>query len=179
MKPKNYILMEQIQHYHNLGWTDQKIARELKYRGNVIHYYRHFVLKLPANQPKMSYDSLNDKLKGYILRGIKCSAKRRNISFNLKYYDLTLPTHCPVLGIELQYKSFENKSQSNDLNFATVDRIDNKRGYVKDNVWIISRLANNMKNCADLDTLEVFANNILKTIKNQRALGDITDSVES
>jgi hypothetical protein len=39
----------------------------------------------------------------------------------------------------------------------SLDRVDNSKGYTKDNVWVISQLANKMKNNASLDQLRCFA----------------------
>jgi len=35
-----------------------------------------------------------------------------------------------------------------------LDRIDNNKGYIKDNVWVISRKANTIKNNASLEELK-------------------------
>lgn len=175
-RSKNYELMEIIKELNQQGFTDQEISRKLSVRGNMIQYYRRLVMNLPANWVKNDYQSEEDKLKGYIIRGIKCSAKRRGIEFDLHYSDLILPSHCPILGLPLSYKNFNGRSESNSPDFATVDRFDNTKGYIKGNVWIISRLANNMKNEATLDQIELFANTMIALLKNQRALGDITDS---
>lgn len=161
-KPKNEVLMQAIEVLYHQGLSDGKIAEKVDHRVNEIHYYRHFVMKLPAHQTKRVYDNEQDKLKGYIIRGIKSSAKRRGFEFDLKYQDLEIVERCPLLDVPLSYKNFLGKSDSNDLSFATVDRIDSSKGYVKGNVWIISRLANNMKSCATKEQLKTFATNILR-----------------
>lgn len=122
-----------------------------------------------------SYNSKEDRIKGYIIRNSKHSAKRRGNEFNLHYTDIELPTHCPLLGIELDYLQ---EGDFNLKNHASLDRIDNTKGYIKGNVMVISRLANAMKNEANFEQLETFCNNIsllLKFFKNQDALGSITD----
>lgn len=129
-------------------------------------------------EPKMyehNYVSETDRIKGYIIRNSKYTSKRRNIPFNLKYTDFELPTHCPFLGIKL---TFGSESNGNHFSHASLDRIDNNIGYIKGNVMVISRLANAMKNQADFEQLELFSTNILKLLsylKNQGALGSITD----
>lgn len=164
-KLKDFQLMDQIKHYNSLGMTDGKIAKLLDKRVNVIHYYRHYVMGLKATREKKNYrGDIVAKTKGYILRGIKSSAKRRNLDFNLTIDDLNLISKCPLLDIDLNYKSFTDSTESNADNHATVDRIDNSKGYVKGNVWIISRLANNMKNKASIDQLKTFCKNLLTRI---------------
>lgn len=171
---KDTELMKKILELHSKGMNDSQISRELNVRNSRINYYRFRIMKLETYRPRRDYDSETDKLKGYILRNIKCSARRFNREFNLTYEDISTPTHCPLLGTELSYKSFTERTDHNKLCQATVDRIDSTKGYVKGNIWIISRLANNMKNCATIEQLKLFSTNILKQTENQRALGDIT-----
>ena len=49
-----------------------------------------------------------------------------------------------------------NKGHSKS-NSPSIDRLDNTKGYVKGNVWVISTLANNMKNSAGFKDLHIFA----------------------
>jgi DNA-binding CsgD family transcriptional regulator len=172
----------------NKGYSDNKISTTLDISSSHVNYIRK-KLGLKTNFIERTYTSKEDRLKGYILRNIKSSAKRRNIEFNLKYTDITLPSHCPLLEIPLNYHSYGshkalgikkeyNSVGFNDYSRATVDRIDNSKGYVKGNVIIISRIANAMKNEANFEQLTVFCKNILKIIdwyKNQDARGSITD----
>lgn len=156
------------------GFTDSEIARKLNISNSGVNYLRN-KMNLPSNQPKMDYTSEYDRKRGYIIRNLKSSAKRRNIEFNLKYSDLELPEFCPLLNVKLEYNS---EGEFNLQNHATVDRIDNSKGYIKGNVIIISRLANNMKNEANFEQLLLFYKNIEKLIsiyKTQGALGSITD----
>lgn len=118
------------------------------------------------------------KISQYKKRGInlayhKSRAKRRGLEFNITNEDLFLPTHCPILNIELDYF---NETPTN--NSPSVDRIDNSKGYIKGNVIVMSRLANAMKSNADYEQLKLFTQNILKLMdyyKMQGALGSITD----
>lgn len=168
--------MEQIKILHSQGMNDSQISRELGVRGSKINYYRFRVLKLETFRPRREYDSNDQKLKGYIIRNVKSSARIRGLAFNLDISDIQLVDRCPLLDIELSYKSFLEPTDHNRLSQATVDRIDSSKGYVKGNIWIISRLANNMKSCASQQQLITFSRNILNLTENQRALGDITDS---
>lgn len=168
-------LIAQIKILNSEGYKDAEIARKLNRSDSVINRYRNLILNLPTNHIKREYISEYDRIRGYIIRNVKFSAKRRKIDFDLKFEDLELPTHCPILNIELKYIK---ENCGNYFNHATLDRIDNSKGYIKGNVIILSRLANVMKNEADFNQLELFALNIqtlINSYKNQGALGSITD----
>lgn len=91
-------------------------------------------------------------------RRAKSRAKERNIEFNLEKCDITIPTHCPILGIKL--KAHEGRSGGNPESPA-LDRKDPSKGYTKDNVWVISHRANMMKSNASEKELIRFAKWIL------------------
>lgn len=79
---------------------------------------------------------------------LKHRAKKQNLPFNLNAEHFTLPEFCPILGIKLTF----NTGQANDNSYS-MDRIDNTRGYIADNVQIISYKANRFKSSATLDEL--------------------------
>jgi len=91
------------------------------------------------------------------LRILLCDAKRpaqrKGVEFNLleNDFDLPLPTHCPILGIPLQYAG--NGKGRQDDNSATMDKINNDQGYVRGNAIIVSWKANRMKSDAGADEL--------------------------
>lgn len=79
----------------------------------------------------------------------KIRAKKRGLEFNISPKDFTLPNNCPVLGIPLF-----TSSGSVCPNSPTLDRIDNSKGYVPENVVIVSFKANTIKNMASIEDLE-------------------------
>lgn len=171
----NQKLIDQITQLNSQGHTDSDIAKALGIKANLAHHYRKYLLELTPNWNKETYHDEVSRSIGYMLRNLRYSAKRRGIEFNLKLTDLILPSHCPLLGLKLTYNPIDTQCTTyNDNAHATVDRLDNDKGYVPGNVWVISRLANNMKNCASLDQLELFCTNMNSIIKNHRALGGIT-----
>lgn len=91
------------------------------------------------------------------------SAKRRSaklgLEFNLTLEDIIIPKVCPILGIELIRQT--NKGRSAKCS-PSLDRIDSSKGYIKGNVWVISMLANVMKNEANKDELIKFAQWVLE-----------------
>jgi len=163
----------QITELVNKGLNDGEISRELGINHKQVEYIRNRRLKLKTNNVIKKYFDNLTLLKSLMLRNLRHSAKARNLEFNLTIDDLNLPTHCPILGIKLSYGKDPNTQVG-----ASVDRIDNTKGYVKGNIVIMSRKANAMKNSASIDELQTFINNIQKLItfyKDQGALGSITD----
>lgn len=78
---------------------------------------------------------------------IKQRALEKGLPYDLDadYIQSILPTHCPVLGVELVRRS--NRS-GNSPTSPTVDRIVPELGYVRGNVMIISKRANQIKSDA-------------------------------
>lgn len=71
------------------------------------------------------------------------NAFRKAIPFDIEYPDIQWPTHCPVLGLELDYSSPAGRRVEHSASF---DRIDPSKGYLKGNVRVISWRANRIKN---------------------------------
>lgn len=84
-------------------------------------------------------------------------ARRRGIEATIKFEDIIWPTHCPVLGIELDYKTKRGERLARNPANPSLDRWDNTRGYVPGNVFVISFRANILKNNATLAELEAIA----------------------
>lgn len=73
----------------------------------------------------------------------KARARRQGTLFDLRIEDVIVPTRCPVLGLKLIKSRILPKENS-----ATIDRIDPRRGYTKDNIVVMSMMANRMKSNA-------------------------------
>lgn len=91
----------------------------------------------------------------------KNRASRRGIEFNIEESDITIPEKCPLLETPLEYGTKGNYDKSPSL-----DRIDNSKGYIKGNIWVISQKANAMKNSATFEELKTFSTNILRYSPN-------------
>ena len=93
------------------------------------------------------------------LKRIKDRARDNGLLFDLEVQDVTPPPICPGFGFAL-----ERSTNGKPTKFSpSVDRIDPTKGYTKDNVQVISNLANAMKQNATKEELIVFAKWILKT----------------
>jgi len=105
----------------------------------------------PRKSP--NYDKLW-RLKRYsyiILAQAKSRAKRDGLEFSLKEEDIIIPTHCPILGIPIK----RNIGSGFHKDSPSLDRIDNTKGYTKNNIRIISNRANLLKCDATLEELEL------------------------
>jgi predicted nucleic acid-binding Zn-ribbon protein len=91
----------------------------------------------------------------------KQRAKDSGREFNLKVEDIVIPDVCPILGIPLNMNSGKSGAYRNS---PSLDRIDNSRGYTKDNIQVVSQLANAMKCHATNEELHKFAAWILSKV---------------
>lgn len=88
----------------------------------------------------------------HLLTEAKSRAKHNGIPFTVTIDDVTWPTHCPVLGIELVY--VRGAGTGHRTNSASLDRRINALGYVQGNVFVISHRANRLKSDATVAELE-------------------------
>lgn len=87
-----------------------------------------------------------------------CQAKSRAKKFGLPC-DLTVeglhwPTHCPILGLELDYNKTNPGERKIRTSVPTLDRRVNGLGYVLGNVFVISHRANRIKSDATVEELK-------------------------
>ena len=87
----------------------------------------------------------------------KQRSKREGKEFTISKEDVIIPTLCPYLQCVLTTVRGKGRVWSN----ASLDRIDNTKGYIKGNIQVISDLANCMKRSATIEQLLTFAKNIL------------------
>lgn len=80
-------------------------------------------------------------------------AKRRaltgGLDFDLDKSDIIIPKFCPITNLEL----IENKGKGFKDNSPSLDRIDNSKGYIKNNVAVISMRANKCKSNLSLEEI--------------------------
>lgn len=113
---------------------------------NGEHWYLRSKTLLQSNKETTRYRNLSPEQ--HLISSIKNRAKRTGLDFDIN--KLTLPKKCPILGLELDYTYGSGRHD----NKATVDRIDNSKGYTIENVVVCSWRANRLKNDASLEELE-------------------------
>lgn len=98
-----------------------------------------------------------------LLRSAKQRAKTKGLEFDIDISDIPLPEKCPLLGIPLN-TSFGRATD----NSYSIDRIDSSKGYIKGNVWVISKRANTLKGNASLEELSLLVQNLEQKIKEMQ-----------
>lgn len=95
-----------------------------------------------------------------ILRKVRIRARKAGMVATIRPEDLHWPTHCPVLGLELDYSTPRGlRDVMGDKNSRpSIDRWDNSKGYVPGNCFVISYRANVIKNNATAEELQAVAN---------------------
>ena len=116
-------------------------ARYKKHRIRILKYNRDYIIKHKEK---------------HLLGLAKTRSRKSGLEFNIDLSDIIIPQFCPILGIELVRDN--RKVQENS---PTLDRIDQSKGYIKGNVWVISFKANTMKNNASKEELLKFSRAIL------------------
>lgn len=71
---------------------------------------------------------------------VRHRAKAEGKEFTISISDIFIPTHCPILGIELA-----PVGAAQTVATPTLDRIDSSRGYISGNIAVISARANKLK----------------------------------
>lgn len=84
-----------------------------------------------------------------LLNESKYRAKKKGIEHTVSKEEICIPKTCPVLGHELKC----NKGSTASANSPSIDRKDNKKGYTKENIKVISFEANSIKGAATSEKL--------------------------
>lgn len=94
----------------------------------------------------------------------KGRARKQGVPFSLTKDDIALlfPKDglCPILGVQMAHGPMDERDTSPSL-----DRIEPKKGYTKDNCIIISYRANRIKNDSTIEELEMILN-YYKTLRD-------------
>ena len=104
-----------------------------------------------------------------LIYNFKKRAKLTGVPFDLEPQDIKnklnlAGSKCPVLGVDMEISKLGSKN--NDLT-PSIDRIDPKKGYVKDNIIVVSMRANRIKTDATVDEIRRVADFYEKLLKNK------------
>jgi len=143
-------------------WYIRNRAARLAYSKKYREEHKEEINKyLQENREKKNlYDKerYSEKRESYLFNGAKWRAKKSGIVFSIDKSDVFIPDTCPYLGVPITCEVGKGKVNTN----PSIDRIDSTKGYIKENVQVISFIANRMKNNASEELLIAFAKGVLK-----------------
>lgn len=113
-------------------------------------YYEKNKHKHKDKMKAYSQERRNTEPAKIMLTASKYRAKKRGLEHTITIEDVVIPELCPLLQVEM----IKNTDTAPSL-----DRIDSSKGYVKDNVMVISRKANVIKNDSTFEEFETIYNN--------------------
>lgn len=93
----------------------------------------------------------------------KMRAKQRGLAFSIKPTDITIPEICPLLDIAISRLRNNTSPDSPSL-----DRIDSSKGYIEENIWVISQKANTLKSNGTLEDHERLVRNWQNIIRQPK-----------
>lgn len=102
-----------------------------------------------CRKPESKRYFANRSTEARLLHKAKSRVAKSGKEFSINIDDITVPSHCPILGMPLARGTNEWYDHSPSL-----DRIDPNKGYVPGNVQVISHRANMLKSNATLEELE-------------------------
>jgi hypothetical protein len=111
--------------------------------------YKKWYCSIGDNPERWARQTIRNTRKRSTVRGIECTITPADI--------MPLPEICPLLGISLDYSRGTKGKGGFRNNSPSIDRIDNTRGYVPGNVWVISYRANSIKRDATVQELQDIA----------------------
>ena len=124
------------------------------------------IQKIEGYEEKYRQQKRESWLRNYkqaMVNKAKHRAEKYNLEFDITKDDIVIPDICPILEVPLEIGTKGNYEYSPSL-----DRIDNSKGYTKDNIMVISKKANSMKNSASIEELKAFCKNILRYSLNNK-----------
>jgi hypothetical protein len=135
-------------------WTEEEIAvLTTKYENSHMNELKSLLpsKSSQAIRKKAKEIGLQYNLANYITPekyySIKKNAQSRKIEFNIDMRDISevyekQNKKCALTGKDLIFDGVNNYFYVDDIGIASVDRIDNSKGYTKDNIQIVDKFVN-------------------------------------
>lgn len=147
--------------------TKKQIQSRKSYERRVEKYGKEYLSKLSSDWRSANLEKAKAGLahsrksnpERHLFNKAKNRCTKSGIEFSITIDDIVIPAACPLLGVSI--------SPYAERDFVpSLDRIDNSKGYIPGNVWVISFLANRMKNTATHEQLTTFSSNWLEKYKD-------------
>lgn len=124
------------------------------------------------------------EISGGKLYSIKNGAKKRGIGFNITkeyMWELFIKQNrkCALSGVNLTFGINIGLEENKEKVTASLDRIDNTKGYIEGNVWWVHRDINWMKNTFEVNYFFKLCDDISNHNKGQCDLGDLGITMQS
>lgn len=142
----------QAARYRRDNWDKYTIARKAHNERNkdrIRARRREWYLENKALFAAYSLKYKDANHAALLFRAARLRARKSGIPFEIELSDVVIPEFCPALGLKL----IRNRGVRSPAS-ATLDRIDNSRGYEKGNIQVICYRANAMKNDATFEEVE-------------------------
>jgi hypothetical protein len=142
----------------------------------LLAYERAARKKYRAGNPRYWADGSRKSVpfKTHLCANARFRGRKRGIEATITPADVVWPSHCPVLGIALDYpeRSGQRKDQKTQPNWPSLDRWDNTKGYVPGNVFVVSYRANTLKGAARPDEILKIAKYIMAKPRYRQEQGE-------
>lgn len=143
----------------NPSWGSSKRALESKEKERISYFNTNGFYP----EDKFKYFTIEGKKISLLLSAAKQRAKERGTEFKIKLIDFyPYPKKCPVYDFDLDYV---NGTQFDRWKSPSIDRLDNTKGYTKENTNIISWKANYVKSDSTIEDLEKVVSYLTKFTK--------------
>jgi hypothetical protein len=145
------------------GWLVSDTHRECTMRGcgNIFEITSKTVTICPScNTARVKAARVEEKM----WQRAKNRSRLSGLEFDITVGDIDIPDECPVMGLPLMPHV---GSPGGRPNSPSLDRIDSRKGYTKDNIQVISHLANQMKSSATPQQMLKFADWAIKTYRDK------------
>jgi len=94
----------------------------------------------------------------YLWRNAKQRARKKGLDFEIQVSDIIIPKCCPLLNIPIIH--LVGQGNHRNPNAASLDRLDNNLGYIKENIIVVSWRANFIKGDASIAELKLLLSNL-------------------
>lgn len=145
-----------VKNYHANLSEEQKNRKKKNsntWNKNNPTYYKEWHQSNRETRLAQALTYYKNNLPRYLWRSAKQRANKQNKEFTISVDDIKIPTYCPILGIPLIINKKQHKFDS-----PSIDRIDNSKGYTKENIAVISYRANQLKSNGTLLELSAIVN---------------------